>query len=83
MKGVSRPWLSRSNTTSLSANGSASRLGGVVVPTGTLTITVAFGAKVVPGTVPVTAYVPGFKTSLLSLGDGQITRTVGPRRLSR
>ena len=54
MNGVSRPFVSRSSTTSLSANGSARRLGGVMVPTGTLTITVAFGAKGVPGTLPVT-----------------------------
>ena len=83
MNGVSRPFVSRSSTTSLSANGSTRRLGGVIVPTGTLTITVAFGSNGVPGTLPVTVYVPGFITSLLSVGDGQITRTSGPRRCSR
>ena len=36
--------MPRSSTTALSGNASARRLGGVVVPTGTLTITVAFGA---------------------------------------
>ena len=83
MNGVSRPFVSRSSTTSLSANGSTRRFGGVSVPTGALTITVAFGANDVPGTLPVTVYVPGFITSLLSAGAGQITRTFGPRLLSR
>src|SRR5215212_4554693 len=83
MKGVSRPLLSRSSTTSLSANASTRRLGGVIVPTGTLTITVAFGAKDVPGILPVTVYLPGRATSLLSVGDGHSTRTSGPLVLSR
>src|SRR5688572_14971576 len=83
MNAVSRPFVSRSSTTALSGNASTSRLGGVVVPTGAFTITVAFGAKVVPGTLPVTVYVPGFNTSLLSAGDGQITPTSGPFALSR
>src|SRR5690606_2070726 len=83
MNGVSRPCVLRSSTTWLSANASASRLGGVSVPTGTLTITVAFGANDVPGTLPVTTYEPGLTTWLLSVGAGQITRTSGPACLSR
>ena len=82
MNAVSRPFVSRSSTTSLSEKASTRRLGGVIVPTGTLTMTVAFGSKVVPGTLPVTEYVPGSRTSLLSVGDGQITRTSGPLALS-
>ena len=83
MKGVSRPLVSRSSTTWLSGNASTRRLGGVNVPTGTLTMTVAFGSKAVPGTLPVTVYVPGFITSALSVGDGQITRTSRPFALPR
>ena len=54
MNGVSRPLVSRSSTTSLREKASTRRLGGVIVPTGTLTITVAFGSNAVPGTFPVT-----------------------------
>jgi hypothetical protein len=54
MKAVSRPLVSGSSTTWLSGKASARRLGGVVVPTGTLTITVALGSNGVPGTFPVT-----------------------------
>src|SRR5215218_4890770 len=50
-----------------------------MVPTGTFTITVAFGSNGVPGTLPVTEYEPGAVTSLLSAGAGQITRTAGRR----
>src|SRR5690606_32720331 len=75
MKGVSRPCVSRSRRTSPSGNASTSRSGGVVVPTGTLTTTVAAGAKNVPGTRPVTLYEPGALTALLSVGAGQMTGT--------
>src|SRR5688500_1515997 len=78
MNGVSRPCVSLSSVTWLSGNASASRLGGVRVPTGTLMMTVAFGSNGVPGTLPVTVYVPGAFTALLSVGDGQITRTASP-----
>src|SRR5687768_10061499 len=77
MNAVSRFFASRSRRTWLRGNASARRDGGVVVPTGTLTITVAFGSNGVPGTLPVTEYEPGARTSLLSVGEGQITRTSG------
>src|SRR6185369_451956 len=64
-------------------NASTRRLGGVMTPTGTLTMTVAFGANDVPGTRPVTSYEPGFSTCLLSVGAGQITRTGSPALPSR
>jgi len=43
-----------------------------------VTVTVAEGWNAVPGTLPVTVYVPGFTTWLLSFGAGQITGTLGP-----
>ncbi len=83
MNGVSRPSVSRSSVTSLREKASARRLGGVIVRTAIFTITVAFGSNRVPGTLPVTVYEPGARTWLLSVGDGQITRTSAPFALSR
>src|SRR5688500_350127 len=75
VNGVSRPWLSLSRTTWLSGHASARREGGVVVPTGALTMTMALGTSDVPGTCPVTVYVPGAFTAVLSSGAGHTTRT--------
>src|SRR3982751_101410 len=75
MNCVSRPLLSGSSCTWLSGNDSTRRFGGVITPTGALTMTVAFGANDVPGIRPVTSYEPGFSTALLSVGAGQMTRT--------
>src|SRR5215213_3928819 len=83
MNGVARPLVSGSSTTWLSGNGSTSRLGGVMITTGTLTTTIAFGVNEVPGTRPMTWYEPGFSTCVLSVGAGQITRTGGPDRRPR
>ena len=53
MNGVARPFGPGRATTWLRGNGSRSRFGGVMTPTGALTMTVAFGVKDVPGTRPV------------------------------
>src|SRR5690348_9689060 len=83
MNGVSFPFVSGSSETCDSVNASTRRFGGVTTPTGTLMMTVAFGVNDVPGIRPVTSYEPGFATALLSVGDGQITRTSGPGFPSR
>ena len=54
MKSVSRPLASRSSDTWFKGKGSARRLGGVNVPTGAFTTTVAVTATCVPAIRPVT-----------------------------
>src|SRR5687767_12720154 len=83
MNAVTRPLMSGSRTTRSSGKASSRRLGGVTTPTGTVTMTAAVGVKDVPGTRPRTVYEPGCATSLLSTGEGQITRTSGPALPSR
>ena len=75
---VSRPFVSFSSTTRPRGNASTVRAGTGPDFAAALTVTVAFGSNAVPGTRPVTVYVPAFATWLLSFGAGQITRTFGP-----
>lgn len=51
---------------------------GATGATAALTVTTAFGCRLVPETFPVTVYVPGTSAWLLSSGTGQITLTSGP-----
>src|SRR6476646_9615565 len=78
MNWLSWPLASWFKTTWPSLNASSVRRGAGPATASADTVTVALGVKLVPATLPVSVYVPAFDTSVLSLGDGQITRTSGP-----